>query len=354
MSFEPLRYILVGTGGWGGAWCRHFLPRLAEIGKAYPVAAVDANETHLANAREHLKLPAERLFTNIEQAFDSNPADFAVVVVPPAFHESVVDVALRHGLHILSEKPIADSMEACVRIYRKVLAADRKMAVTMSHRFDQDKQTLEAAIKGGDYGGLSYLVHRFTDNRRAFASWGKFRHEMADPMLIEGSVHHFDVLRALAGSNAATVYAESWNPPWGEYAGDSTALVTVKMENAVRCLYEGATANACTLNGWGHDYLRAECDLATLELDGRKLRALTGMPDAPPTALDLPLLERPVWMNAWLVEMFCDWLTGGPPPPTHLEDNLQCAALLFAALESAHTGAVVDVQSFLTRHLARA
>jgi predicted dehydrogenase len=324
---------------------------LAELGKAQPVAAVDANEAHLAIAHEHLKLPSERLYTNMEEAFGSHAADFAIVVVPPAFHESVVDVALAHGLHILSEKPIADSMEACVRIYRKVKAAGRKMAVTMSHRFDQDKRTLEAAIKSGDYGDLSYLVHRFTDSRRTFASWGKFRHEMADPMLVEGSVHHFDILRALAGSNAATVYAQAWNPPWGEYAGDSTALVTVTMENGVRCLYEGATANACTLNGWGADYVRAECDRATLELDNRKLRALTGSPDAAPTAVELPLLERPVWMNAWLAEMFCDWLNGGPPPPTRLEDNLQCAALLFAALESVRTGAVVDVQGFLERHL---
>jgi hypothetical protein len=49
--------------------------------------------------------------------------------------------------------------------------------------------------------------------------------------------------------------------------------------------------------------------------------------------------------------MFCDWLAGGDPPPTHLEDNLQCAGLLFAAIESAHTGRPVDVQEFLGRHL---
>ena len=30
----PLRYIQVGTGGWGGSWCGNVLPRLAELGKA--------------------------------------------------------------------------------------------------------------------------------------------------------------------------------------------------------------------------------------------------------------------------------------------------------------------------------
>ena len=63
------------------------------------------------------------------------------------------------------------------------------------------------------------------------------------------------------------------------------------------------------------------------------------------------MLEQPVWMNVWLAEMFCDWLAGGPPPPNHLGDNIQCAALLFAAIESADTHTPVDVQAYLRKHL---
>ena len=56
-------------------------------------------------------------------------------------------------------------------------------------------------------------------------------------------------------------------------------------------------------------------------------------------------------MNAWLAEMFCQWLLGGEPPPHDLHDNIQCAALLFAAIESAHTGRTADVQACLETHL---
>jgi predicted dehydrogenase len=350
LDTQPLRYIQVGTGGFGAYWCRAFLPRLTELGKAVPVAAVDINPDALKNAQEYLGVPPERCYTDLSRALDENSADFLNIVVPPAFHEAVVDAALARDLHILSEKPIADTMEACCRIYRKVRAAGKKMAVTMSHRFDQDKQSLEAAIKSGDYGPLNYIVHRFTHNCRRFGSWGKFRHEMADPLLVEGSVHHFDILRALCGADAETVYAQSWNPPWGEYAGDSTAFVTIQMTNGVHCLYEGAKANATTMNGWGHDYLRAECEQGTLELDRRKLRVLREGDRGALVAEDLPLLERPAWINAWLAEMFCDWLRGGPAPPNHLGDNIQCAALLFAAVESAHTGRPLHVPSFLQRY----
>ena len=54
-------------------------------------------------------------------------------------------------MDILSEKPITDAMDSTCRVYKKVLAAGKKMAVTLSHRFDQDKQSLEHAIKSGDY-----------------------------------------------------------------------------------------------------------------------------------------------------------------------------------------------------------
>ena len=349
---NPLRYILVGTGGFGKHWCQTFLPRLIDLGKAVPAAAVDLNPDALGHARQHLRVPAEKCYTDAARAFAENPADFAIVVVPPAHHEKIVDLALARGMHILSEKPIADSMDACCRIYRKVKSAGVKMAVTMSHRFDQDKQSLEREIRSGAYGRLNYVVGRFTHNCRAFGSWGKFRHEMADPLLIEGTVHHFDIFRALAGADARAVYTVSWNPPWGQYAGDSTALITMEMTNGVRCFYEGAKANASSLNGWTQEYFRAECENGTLELDRRDLRVWRGEAWKEPIRQNLPLLEGGVWMNSLLTERFCDWIAGARPDhPTCLDDNLQCAALLFAAIESAHAHRPVDVQEFLRAHL---
>ncbi|MEW6750415.1 MAG: hypothetical protein AB1505_05490 [Candidatus Latescibacterota bacterium] len=59
-------------------------------------------------------------------------------------------------------------------------------------------------------------------------------------------------------------------------------------------------------------------------------------------------------MNPWLAELFVDWLNGGPPPPNALDDNMHCAALLFAAIESAHCGQIVDVPRYLQEHLQAA
>lgn len=341
-----LRCIHVGLGGFGTYWAREVLPYLDRIGAATTVAAVDVDPS-----RHHIagEIPC---YTDVRDALRKHDVDFVTVVVPPAHHESVVNAAVEAGVHILSEKPIADSMEACARIYHRVRAAGLKMAVTMSHRFDQDKQSLQQAVRSGDYGPLHYVVHRFTYNARKYGDWGAFRHDIVDPLLIEGTAHHFDILRAITGGDAASVYTLSWNPPWGEYAGDSTALIAMEMTNGTRAFYEGAKANASTLNGWGEDYLRAECEHGTLELDRRHLRVLRSGVGGPVEAQELPLrTDRDGWLNPWIAEQFCAWLQGGEAPECTLEDNIQCAALLFAAIESAHTRAPVDVPAYLAKAL---
>jgi predicted dehydrogenase len=344
--------ILVGTGGQGRAWCARFLPPNIADGRVEVVAAVDINPAALANAQEHLGLPPERCYTDMTRAFDENPADFAIIVTPPAFHEAVVDLALAHDLHILSEKPIADTLAGAVRIADKVARHGKKMGVTMSHRFDQDKTTLRHELRSGRNGTLDYLICRFTCNMRNFGDWGAaFRHTMQDALMIEGAVHHLDILADLAGARCDTLYAQSWNPRWGEYGGDSQGLVTMHFENGVRAFYEGAKTNAVGLNGWTQEYIRAECEGATLILDHRQVERFPyeggRIYKREGEGERLPLLEQPKWANTWLTELFVDWLDGGPAMETNVEDNLQSMALIFAAIESSRTGQPVKVQELL-------
>ena len=97
------RMIQVGTGGRGNGWCRQDLPPIIEEDLVEPVAAVDVNPMALVHAREGLGLRADQCYTDIHKAFDENRADFCTVVVPPASLEEVVDLALAHDMHVLSE-----------------------------------------------------------------------------------------------------------------------------------------------------------------------------------------------------------------------------------------------------------
>ena len=339
------KMIHVGTGGFGASWCQDFLPPNVADGLVEVVAAVDVNRDVHSNATQHLKLPPEKCYTDLARAFDDNPADFCTIVVPPAFHEEVVDQALAHEMHILSEKPIADTLEGSCRIAEKVRRAKKKMAVTMSHRFDRDKTTFRCLLRSGELGALDYLVCRFTDNCRKSGSWGAFRHTMDHPLLIDGAVHHLDFLADFAGALCDTIYARTWNPAWSSFAGDSQALVVMDFPNGVNASYEGAISNAKPLNGWCREYVRAECEGGTVVLNHRRIRVL--QEGAAPRSV--PLLKQRKWSNAWLIQEFVRWLDGGEPVQTNVDDNLQSVALVFAAIESSRTGEPVKVQDFLER-----
>ncbi|MFH1567455.1 MAG: Gfo/Idh/MocA family oxidoreductase [Gemmatimonadota bacterium] len=341
-----LTMIQVGCGGFGAAWCRDFLPPNLRDGRIESVAAVDVNPAALDNARQHLGLPAARCYTDVHRAFAENRADFATVVVPPDRHESVVDVALEHGCHILSEKPIAHTLEAACRIARKVRDAGVKMGVTMSHRFRQDITCFREAVRDSANGPLDYVVCRFTWDARK--TDGTFRYTMDHPLLIDAAVHHLDLTADLTGAPCDTLYAQTWRPAWTEMAGHCQGLVAMQSANGVHALYEGADANRVGLSSWTKEYLRAECRDATLILShGRIERFTQGGSVQEGTGQPVPLRDQPKWANAWLIEQFCDWVEGGEPMATRVDANLQSVALVFGAIESSRTGQPVKVQEFL-------
>ena len=349
------RMIHIGLGLMGRNWCEVALPPNIRDGLIEVVAAVDINPAALPVAQASLGLHPSQCYTDLHKAMAENSADFCTVVVPPAQHEAVVDAALAHDLHILSEKPIADTLTASVRIADKVKRAGLKMGVTMSHRFDQDKTSFRQELRSGRYGALDYLVCHLTCDLRQRGSWGAFRHEIPHPLMIEGAVHQLDMLADLAGALCDTLYAQTWNPPWGEYAGDSQALVTMQFENGSRAMFEGACTNAVGLKYWEQETIRAECELGTLVLNGRRLERFPYEPSTQRIAKfegegePLPLLPGRKWKNTWLIEQFVDWLDGGDKMETNIEDNLQSVALIFAAIGSSRTGQPVKVQELLKR-----
>ncbi len=358
------RVIQVGTGGQGGNWCQNYWPQFVETGRVDVVAAVDVDADQHIHAIEGLGLDPDRCYEDIDTAFAAHEADCCAIVTPPWVHEEIAMAALAHDMDIISEKPIADTLEASVRIAERVAESGAKMGVTMTHRFDQDKTTLRREIRRDRNGPLDYLVGRFTCDARRYGDWGAFRHDIVDPLLVDGAVHQLDFIADMTGGLCETIYCDSWQPAWAEYGGDCQALVQMRFDNGVRATWEGAKANAYGLNGWGSDYLRAEARDATIVLNAREIvrhpyveaSKLVGGANDEMDGEAIALDEQKSWRNTWLIEQFVDWLDGGEPMATNVEDNLQSVALVEAAIESSRTGSPVAVQELLaeTRERVRA
>lgn len=341
------RMIQVGCGGFGAYWLEIIMPRVSSFAEV--VAAVDVNPEALKNAQRYVGLPPEKCYIDLKAAIEENEADFVNVVVPMHLHETIINEAFDAGLDVLCEKPLGHNMESCVRIYNKAKEAGRKLAVTMSHRFEVEKQTVENMVKSGSYGQANYVVSRLTMKRNLNA------HEESDAetMISSALIHNMDTIRGICGCNVRKVYADCWiSQP--DISASPSGLMIMEMENGSRAVLEESFANGSAMDGWSDEYLRVECTNATIVADHRKVTVKSDMGYPYPREAAIPLMENRYWDHALIIRQFVDWLDGGVPPVTWVEENLQCCAMVFAAIESVKTGQVVEVQEYLKKFIRQA
>ncbi len=346
------RAIMVGTGGIARSWLERFLPPFA--GRLDVVAVVDISDAAREAAGNRLGLPAASRFADMDAAFAAVGrlgVDCCIVTTPPSVHRAAALGAMSAGLAVLSEKPIADTWEATVDIYRAAMRTDTKMQVIQNYRYDPNILTMRGVIESGRLGRVRYAVGRFMRDYRLPLSWGAaFRHEIPHTLLIEGAVHHFDQLRHLTGADCLSVSGVDWRPEGADsFRGECDGLYTLRMTGGAMAQYEGSLVAAGRQQGWHGEYYRVECEGGAVVTDGaandgvgrvwiEEHDTAKGL-----TETDVPLVAVQYPGHQAMIAQFADWLDGGPAPPTAIADNIQTAALLFAAIEASETNRVVDV-----------
>src|SRR5438093_2157255 len=120
-----LRCLMIGAGGMAGGYLHHFFPQFDQ--RMEIVALAEIRREVLDAAGDSLGLPASGRFTDLAEAFRQVEADFCTIVIPPAVHQDAVLAAVERRMPILSEKPIADTWEACLAIDRAVTQANLRM-----------------------------------------------------------------------------------------------------------------------------------------------------------------------------------------------------------------------------------
>lgn len=344
------RCLMLGAGGMAGHWLQRFLPAFAD--RIEVAALVEVQPAVLEAAADRLQLPANRRFTSLHDAFqvvDQLDVDCCLIVIPPAYHKEAALLAAQHGLHILSEKPIADTWENTVEIFRAVTASGVKMQVMQNYRYTTRIMTLKQVVDSGRIGKPNYIIARFAADYRRPNAWGApFRHQMRHALLIEGAIHHFDQIRNLSGGDCLTIAGTEWNPGAASFQGECCALYVMQMDNRVNASYEGNCVEAGWQNSWRQERYRIECADGAVTLDrDNVVRIEEHTPGEGLRISEVPPLKAALEEHQAVIAQFLDWLDGGPVPPTALQDNIKSAAMLFAAIEASATNRTINIQQML-------
>ncbi len=335
---KHMKALLVGAGVMGRLWARN----LRDCPDVALAAWVDIRPEAAAEAAEALDLGKVFIGPDLGEAIATSRPDFVVDVSPPDTHRDVTVQALRLGLPVLGEKPMAASMDHAREMVATSERTGTLFMVSQSRRFDANLHALRRLIT--DYTGpLGILNADFY----AAEHFGGFRATMDSPLLVDMAIHHFDAARFLTGAEPVAVYCDEFNPPWSWYDGNACATAIFEMTGGLRFTYRGSRCGEGCHTTWDAAW-RAIGPRGTAVWDGENapVAEVVAAPTVPVARFDrvVAAVDRQMQTGiAGTLRAFLNALKAGDTPPCECHDNIKSLAMVHAAIESAASGRRVPV-----------
>ncbi len=330
-----MRFIQIGIGGFGRAW----VDVLKNDRRAKVVGLVDLDKTVLGKVCDDEGYDKRICFTSLNKALKKVDADALVCVTPPVMHRKHVTAGLRAGLHVISEKPMAASITDCKAMLREARKCDKTYVVSQNYRHRPPVYTMAEMIRKGVIGEVGQVKVDFYKGM----PFKGFRAEMDFPLLVDMSIHHFDLIRYVTGLDPVSVRGEAWNPPWSHYQGKCSSSVAFEMNNQAKVLYNGswcAQGDYCDWNGnW-----QIEGSKGTI-LYSKGSVVLNKAPKdyAVRESKEIPHRKMKKMNQACVLDTFIKSVKAGTRADTDVYDNIKSIAMVFRAVEAVETGTRVKV-----------
>jgi predicted dehydrogenase len=343
-SRRPLRLLQVGMGGWGRDWAWRIVPGVKSV-KA--VGFVDVKPEALGLATQRVAMPAEQTFTSLERALETTGADAVLVTTLLPGHVPVARAALEAGKHVLVEKPFAARLGDAGELVRLAKRRNKVLMVSQNYRFFPAVREVQRLVKQAPLGGLAQVSVDFRRYSPVGPNGPGPHHTDPQPLLVDMSIHHFDLMRLILGRPARTVSCQAWNPSWSGFQGPPAAAASITFEGGLVVSYRGSWISSGAITPWAGEWRmqfeRGEV-LWTSRGDDSTLAEVVVVQRNGKAAEPIDL--RPMaHIDRWAVlSEFASAIRADREPLTSGRDNLDTLALTAAAVESARRGRQVPVR----------
>ncbi|MDQ1570625.1 MAG: myo-inositol 2-dehydrogenase / D-chiro-inositol 1-dehydrogenase [Actinomycetota bacterium] len=334
---QRLPVVVVGAGAMGKEW----LKMLAASPHAVTVGLVDLDLELAASAITSLGLEGVAVGDSVVEVAQRTGAAAVINVTVPQAHRVVNEQALRAGLPVLCEKPLAPTVAEALRQVALANVTGGLLMVSQSRRYFNHLAAFRDVV--GELGPLASVNAQFFHEDHEPG----FREEMAHPLLVDGSIHHFDVLRYLTGDEPVAVRCSTWNPPWSWFAGDASASAEFELTSGARFVYSGSRCTRGLQTSWNAEW-RVYAERGAAAWDGNQLLRV----DAEGVGFDVPKRREEIDGS---LEDFVTSLRAGTTPQNEVRANVGSLAMVEGAVRSsALKGERVDLGSLLEESLTQA
>jgi len=242
--------IKVGIIGMGRIGKVHAKSISTRVKNAQIVAAADPfmnDETKLW--AEEMGIP--KIAADYHEIINDKEIDAVFICSSTDTHSSISVEAIRAGKHVFCEKPIDHDTAKIKEVIAALESSEVKYQVGFNRRFDHNFSAVKEAVDAGKIGEIHIIKITSRDPEPPSPDYVK----VSGGMFLDMTIHDFDMVRFLAGCDAAWVYAEPAvliDQAIGEAGDVDTAVITLKMENGAIAVIDNSRKAA-----YGYDQ-RAE------------------------------------------------------------------------------------------------
>ena len=203
---EKMRFGVLGCGAIGPT----HMGAIAQIEGAELVAIADTNrEKAEAAAQKH---GVSTIYDDLRGLLANDSIDAICVCTPSGLHSENAISVLRAGKHVIVEKPMDVSLEACDRLIAAEDETGKTLAIISQHRFDAATVLVKEAIDSGKLGDIvladASVKWWRTQNYYDSGEWrGTWAMDGGGALMNQG-VHTVDLLQWLTGG-VASLWAQT-------------------------------------------------------------------------------------------------------------------------------------------------
>ena len=308
------------------------------------VAACDVVEEKARKVAEDHGIPFWT--TRVEEVMDRRDVAVIDLAVRPEDRLAVVEQLALAGKPILSQKPLAPTMEESERIVEICHAADITLMVNQQARWAPYHVAMKVLIERGVFGHLYSLLHV----HRQYQDLPDRRYRtVRDFTLIENGIHYVDLSRYFTGRTPRWTKTTTTSVP-GQNAKDPmiyTILCEYEPDDLMSTLHFNNIALGLHHSPylWYFDGTDASASIArygTLR-DGRTEVTISFKEE--PDQRQVFHIHGGWFPDGWggtMGEMLCA-LAEGREPQTSGRDNLNSIRVTHAAVESSKTGRTIEI-----------
>jgi len=341
---KVVKAVLVGCGSMSSAW----LSATGEMKDVQTVALVDLRRRAAEARAKEFGLSDAVVGTDMNQVLTRTKPDMVYDCTVPQAHCAVTVAALKHGCHVLGEKPLADGMANARKMVAAADRAGKLFAVIQNRRYQRNIRSLAAFLKSGKIGAITTVNADFYIG----AHFGGFRDRMKHVLLLDMAIHSFDQARLISGAEPRAVYCREWNPKGSWYDHDASAIAVFEMTGDIVFTYRGSWCAEGLNTSWECAW-RIIGEKGTVTWNGGdEFRCETVAAGKgfmrPARQLAVPIsASRKVkdGGHAGIISEFVRCIRRGGVPETIAADNIKSLAMVFGAIDSARTRRRVTIRS---------